>query len=203
MSNLAETRTGASTLTSSSLDRPIVLVGLMGAGKTTIGRRLAARLGISFVDSDAEIEAAAGYSVQDIFDKYGESAFREGERKVMLRLLKGPAQIIATGGGAFMDTAIRKAVANHGISVWLKATLPVLLERVSRRNNRPLLKTGNPSDILDRLISERYPIYAEADIVVESGAGPHQIVVDRILEELNRLGNDIGDNDTTEGSDDK
>jgi shikimate kinase len=168
--------------------RPIVLVGLMGAGKTTIGRRLAARLGVPFVDSDAEIEAAAGYSVQDIFDKYGEAAFREGERKVLLRLLKGERQVIATGGGAFMDAVIRQAVADQGTSVWLRATLPVLLERVGRRNNRPLLKTGDPGKILDRLMAERYPIYAESDIVVESGAGPHHIVVDSILTALDTLG---------------
>ncbi len=187
MSKLAEKSPGAPALNSLSLTKPLVLVGLMGAGKTTIGRRLAARLGVSFVDSDAEIEAAAGYSVQDIFDKYGEAAFREGERKVMLRLLKGPMQVIATGGGAFMDLSIRQAVTRHGISVWLKATLPVLLERVSRRNHRPLLKTGDPKEILDRLMFERYPVYGEADITVESGAGPHQIVVDRILDALTRL----------------
>lgn len=169
-------------------DRPIVLVGLMGAGKTTIGRRLAARIGVPFVDSDAEIEAAAGYSVQDIFDKYGEDAFREGERKVMLRLLQGERQVIATGGGAFMDAVIRQAVADRGTSVWLKATLSVLLERVGRRNHRPLLKTGDPGEILDRLMAERYPVYAESDIVVESGAGPHQIVVDSILTALDTLG---------------
>jgi len=200
MGNLAKNSTGKPALNLIFLKRPVVLVGLMGAGKTTIGRRLAARLGVSFVDSDAKIEAAAGYSVQQIFDKYGESAFREGERKVILRLLKEPAQVIATGGGAFMDPSIRKAVANHGISVWLKATLPVLLERVSRRNHRPLLKTGDPAEILDRLMSERYPIYAEADIVIESGEGPHQIVVNHVLKELDQLGNSIGDDSATNGN---
>jgi len=165
-------------------DRPIVLVGLMGAGKTTIGRRLAARFGVPFVDSDAEIEAAAGCSVQEIFDRYGEAAFRDGERRVVVRLLGGPVQVIATGGGAFMDPVIRSTVAERAISVWLKAELLVLLERTGRRNTRPLLKTGDPKEILERLIEERYPIYAEADIVVESGEGPHQIVVDKIVAQL-------------------
>ena len=192
MSNLAENANGTSAPKSSSQNRSVILIGLMGAGKTTIGRRLAARLGIAFVDSDAEIEAAAGLSVQEIFDKYGEKAFREGERKVMLRLLSGPAQVIATGGGAFLDGTIRGVVAEYGTSVWLKATLPVLLERVSRRDHRPLLKTGDPEEILDRLMSERYPIYAEADIVVESGAGPHHVVVDQIIEQLSRSGEGPG-----------
>lgn len=174
----------AQAVTNSGLERPVVLVGLMGAGKTTVGRRLATRFGAPFVDSDSEIEAAAGYSVQDIFDKYGEAAFREGERKVMLRLLKEPAQIIATGGGAFMDASTRQMIADNGISVWLKAELPVLLERVSRRNHRPLLKTGDPEQILGRLIKERYPVYAEADIVVESAHDPHSVVVDKIVAAL-------------------
>lgn len=174
----------AQAVTNSGLERPVVLVGLMGAGKTTVGRRLATRFGAPFVDSDSEIEAAAGYSVQDIFDKYGEAAFREGERKVMLRLLKEPAQIIATGGGAFMDPSTRQMIADNGISVWLKAELPVLLERVSRRNHRPLLKTGDPEQILGRLIKERYPVYAEADIVVESAHDPHSVVVDKIVAAL-------------------
>jgi shikimate kinase len=195
MNDSAQDQNRVASSTVGAPDRPVVLVGLMGAGKTTIGRRLAARFKVPFVDSDAEIEAAAGCSIQDIFDHYGEAAFRDGERKVVLRLLGGPVQVIATGGGAFLDPAIRSAVAEHGVSVWLKAELPVLLERVGRRNNRPLLKTGDPRQILERLMKERYPIYAKADIVVESGDGPHQIVVDKIMTQLERARQNGGADD--------
>ncbi|NQV22232.1 MAG: shikimate kinase [Rhodospirillales bacterium] len=202
MSNSAHAHVNANSSADMTPDRPVVLIGLMGAGKTTVGRRLATRLGVPFVDSDAEIEAAAGYSVQDIFDKYGESAFREGERKVMLRLLKGPVQIIATGGGAFMDPDIRQAIADNGISVWLKAELSVLLERVSRRNHRPLLKTGDPKEILERLMKERYPVYAESDIVVESAEGPHKVVLGKIVAALERHGGRIPDGPSDSGTPD-
>lgn len=156
---------GASNMTP---DRSIVLVGLMGAGKTCIGKRLAHKLGMPFVDADAEIETAANCSIEEIFDRFGEQAFRDGERKVIARLLEDTPRIVATGGGAFVNPETRKNVQENGISVWLKADLDVLLQRVSRRGNRPLLKTGNKRQILERLIAERYPSYAEADLTVET-----------------------------------
>ena len=149
-------------------DRSIVLVGLMGAGKTCIGKRLAHKLGMPFVDADAEIETAADCSIEEI-DRFGEQAFRDGERKVIARLLEDTPRIVATGGGAFVNPETRKNVQQNGISVWLKADLEVLLQRVSRRGNRPLLKTGNKREILERLMAERYPSYAEADLTVETG----------------------------------
>ena len=164
-----------------TLDKPVVLVGLMGAGKTTVGRRLAAQLGLGFVDADAEIEAAAGRSINEIFEDFGEAEFRKGERRVITRLLKGKPLVLATGGGAFMDPKTRARIKDIGISVWLKADVPLLVERVRRRNTRPLLKKGNPKDILTKLAAERYPVYAEADITVESGNGPHDDVVKDII----------------------
>ncbi|MEQ1789362.1 MAG: shikimate kinase [Rickettsiales bacterium] len=163
---------------------PIVLVGLMGAGKSTIGRRLASALGVSFIDSDTEIVEAAGCSISDIFEGYGESIFRDLEQRVILRLMGGEPSIIATGGGAFIQPAIREAVQENGISVWLKADLPVLLERVSRRDNRPLLRTGDKGEILQKLIDERYPIYEQSDITIDSNFGPHESVVEDIIEAL-------------------
>jgi shikimate kinase len=165
-------------------DRTIVLVGLMGAGKSAIGRRLAERLGIPFADADTEIETAAGRSIEEIFAEHGEAAFREGERKVIARLLEGPAHVLATGGGAFMDAETRGRIRALGRSVWLKADLDVLLKRVRKRNNRPLLKQGDPREILQRLMTLRYPVYAEADIAVESVEGPHDSVVDAIIDSL-------------------
>ena len=147
--------------------RSVVLVGLMGAGKTAIGRRLAARLGLPFRDSDAEIEAAAGRTVPELFSQFGEAHFRAGERRVVRRLLDGPPIVLATGGGAFMDPATRATVRQRGTSVWLRAPLPVLLQRVARRRNRPLLANGDPAETLARLIALRHPFYAEADIVVD------------------------------------
>ena len=163
------------------LDRTIVLVGLMGAGKTTVGRRLAVRLNIDFVDADAEIEAAAGMPIEDIFAEHGEQAFREGERKVIARLLDGPVKVLATGGGAFMDEATRAEIAAKGRSIWLKAELPLLMKRVMKRNNRPLLKQGNPEQIMKDLMEKRYPVYALSDITVESADLPHEAVVERII----------------------
>ena len=163
---------------------PIVLVGLMGAGKSTIGRRLASSLGIPFIDSDAEIMEAAGCSISDIFEGYGESIFRDLEQRVILRLMTGSPCVVATGGGAFIQPAIRDAISQKAVSVWLKADLPVLLERVSRRDNRPLLKTGDKSEILQKLIDERYPIYAQADITIDSNFGPHESVVEDIVKAL-------------------
>lgn len=169
------------------IDRPVVLVGLMGAGKSSIGRRLAARLGVKFVDADGEIEAAAGCSIPEIFERHGEAAFRDGERRVISRLLDGGPQVLATGGGAFMDAETRARIAECAVSVWLRADLDVLVERCSRKRNRPLLEGGDPRAILSALIEERYPTYAEADIVVESVNGPHEEVVGRIVAALAAL----------------
>ncbi|MAZ03794.1 MAG: shikimate kinase [Sneathiella sp.] len=167
--------------------RPIVLVGLMGAGKSSIGRRLASQLGLPFKDADAEIEAASNLTVAEFFDIHGEAAFREGERKVIARLLKEPRHVLATGGGAFMDKKTRALIAKKGCSIWLRAELDVIYKRCMKRNNRPLLKTGNPKATLKKLKDERYPVYAEADITVDSGDGPHEIVVDKIIAALAAL----------------
>lgn len=164
--------------------RTVVLVGLMGAGKSTVGKRLAARLGVPFTDADAEIERAAGSTIEDIFEMHGEAAFRDGERRVIERLLNGPVCVLATGGGAFMDPETRGRIRDRAVSVWLRADLELLLKRTARRGDRPLLKRGNPRDVLDRLMGERHPLYAEADIIVDSGEGPHEEVVQRILERL-------------------
>jgi shikimate kinase len=166
------------------IGRSIVLVGLMGAGKTCIGSRLAARLGLPFVDADTAIEEAAGCSIADIFEIYGEAAFRDGERRVISRLLEGPVQVIATGGGAFMDSETRARVRERGISIWLRADLDLLLSRTARRNHRPLLNKGDRRTTLQRLMDERYPIYAEADITVDSGRESPDATVERTLESL-------------------
>ena len=162
----------------------IVFVGSMGAGKSTIGRRLAARLGMPFVDADAEIERAAGCSIEDIFALHGEPAFRDGERKVIARLLAGSPHVLATGGGAFMDPETRAAIRAAGISIWLRADLDLLMARVSRRNGRPLLAKGEPREVLRRLMDERHPTYAEADIVVDSVDGPHERTLQAVLRAL-------------------
>ena len=169
------------------VDRPIVLVGLMGAGKTTVGRRLAARLGLPFVDADAEIEKAAGRTISEIFEDFGEKEFRKGERRVIARLLRGKPIVLATGGGAYMDPRTRDRVRRKAISVWLKADVKLLAKRTAKRDTRPLLKTGDPVSILEKLAAERYPVYAEADVTVESGSGPHADVVSRILDALEGL----------------
>lgn len=176
-------------------DRSIVLVGLMGAGKTTIGRRLANLLAIPFVDADAEIEAAAGKSIADIFADHGEAHFRDGERRVIARLLKSGPQVLATGGGAYMNDETRATIREHGIAVWLRADLPLLLKRVAKRSHRPLLATDDPEAVMRRLMELRYPIYAEADIVVDSRDVSHVAVVFDVLVELaaylkNRDGDD-------------
>ena len=172
-----------------SANKTIVLVGLMGVGKTTVGRRLAKRLGLDFADSDAEIEKAAGMTVADIFDAYGETDFRAGERRVIARLLDGTPQVVATGGGAFINPETRQLIKKSGISVWLDADIDVLVERTSRRDTRPLLQSGDPKIILRRLAQERGPIYAEADLEIKSNIGPHEKVVDHILKALNAFGN--------------
>lgn len=167
--------------------KTIVLVGLMGAGKSSIGRRLAQALELPFTDADAEIEAAAGLTIEEIFARDGEAAFRGGERRVIARLLDNPIQVLATGGGAFMDSDTRALIRARAISVWLRADLDLLLARVSRRNNRPLLKNGDPRSVLARLIDERYPIYAEADIVVDSLEGPPEATLVKVLDALGRF----------------
>jgi shikimate kinase len=164
--------------------RTIVLVGLMGAGKTNIGRRLAARLNLPFFDSDNEIETAAGESIEEIFRNRGEAAFRDGERRVIARLLAQPTHVLATGGGAFIDPATRSVIARRGVSVWLRADLDVLLARVSRRNNRPLLQHSDPRAVLAALIEHRHPIYAEADLVIDSGEGPAEQTASRVITAL-------------------
>ena len=162
----------------------IVMVGLMGAGKTSIGRRLAARVGLPFVDADDEIEAAAGSSIEDIFERLGEASFRDGERRVIARLLDGPPIVLATGGGAFMDAQTRERIAAKAISVWLRADLDTLVRRTSRRNDRPLLKDGDSREILSRLIAQRHPIYEQADIVVDSVDAPTEETVHYVLDAL-------------------
>jgi shikimate kinase len=164
--------------------RSVVLVGLMGAGKSTVGRRLATKLALPFFDADQEIESAAGMSVQDIFSVYGEPYFREGERKVIARLLQEGPIVLATGGGAFMNEETRATVARAGLSIWLRAELPVLMRRVRKRANRPLLNTEDPEDTMRRLIAIRYPVYAQADLTVESHEAPHDRVVAEVMRVL-------------------
>lgn len=164
--------------------RSIVLVGMMGAGKSSIGRRLAGRLGVPFIDADIEIEKAAGMTIPEIFAAHGEPYFRAGETRVIARLLDSGPQVLATGGGAFMNPETRAAIASKGISVWLRATLDVLTKRIKRRGDRPLLKTPNPTETLRRLIDERYPTYAEAALTVESRDVPHDTIVEEIVEGL-------------------
>jgi shikimate kinase len=164
--------------------RTVVLVGLMGAGKSKIGRRLAARLSLPFFDSDDEIEAAAGETIEEIFANRGERVFRDGERRVIARLLAGPVHVLATGGGAFMDPATRRVIGRCGVSLWLRADLDVLASRVSRRNNRPLLKSGDTRTILAELIEKRYPVYAEADVIIDSGEGSPELTVNRAIAAL-------------------
>jgi len=164
--------------------RSIVMVGMMGCGKTAIGRRLAQRLELPFADADEEIEKAAGKSISEIFQDHGEQHFRDGERKVIARLLRSGPQVLATGGGAFMNEETRKAVRENGISIWLKADLPVLLRRVGRRESRPLLKVENPEAIMKRLLKERSPVYALADIVADSKDEPHDQIVAQLIQLL-------------------
>jgi shikimate kinase len=164
--------------------RTIVLVGLMGAGKTKIGRRLALRLGLPFFDSDQEIEAAAGETIDEIFANRGERIFRDGERRVIARLLAGPVHVLATGGGAFMDPLTREAIRRRGVSLWLRADLDILVQRVSRRNNRPLLNAGDPRAILAELIERRHPIYGEAAVTIDSGEGSPEMTVNRAIAAL-------------------
>ena len=159
----------------------LVLVGMMGAGKSSIGRKLAQRLGLPFVDADSEIERAAGMSISDIFSEHGEPYFRAGEARVIARLLDAGPQVLATGGGAFMHPQSRDAIRAKGVSVWLKADHDVLMKRIKRRNDRPLLKTDDPGETLRRLMAERDPVYAEADVTVLSRDVPHEIIIGEIV----------------------
>jgi shikimate kinase len=166
--------------------RALVLVGLMGAGKSSIGRRLAEKLDLPFVDADQEIEAAAGKSIPEIFADHGEPYFREGERRVISRLLENGAQVLATGGGAFMNDETRAAIAAHGISIWLRADLPLLMKRVMKRSDRPLLKADDPESVMRRLMEQRYPVYATADITIDSRDAQHAQMVNEVLRQLAR-----------------
>ncbi len=164
--------------------RPIVLVGMMGAGKTTVGRRLATRLGRHFVDSDEEVEKAAGMTIEDIFAAHGEADFRAGEVRVIARLMKDHDLVLGTGGGAFVNAETRALVKAAGVSVWIKADFELLFQRVQRRSNRPLLKTANPRQTLQDLIDKRYPIYAEADVTVVSKDVPQDQVAGEVIDAL-------------------
>jgi shikimate kinase len=161
--------------------RAVVLVGMMGAGKSTVGRRLAARLGLNFVDADMEIEAAAGMSIPDIFAAHGEQYFRDGEVRVIARLLESAPCVVATGGGAWMRAETRERIRAKGISIWLKAETDVLLRRVKRRSDRPLLQTADPVATIEKLVAERYPVYASADLTLLSREVPHDRIVDECL----------------------
>jgi shikimate kinase len=166
------------------LDKTLVLVGMMGAGKTSVGRRLANVLGVPFRDADVEIETAAGCTINEIFERFGEPAFRSGERKVIARLLTDPPHVLAAGGGAFIDTETRGRIKEQAVSIWLRAPLDLLIQRVLRKDTRPLLHNTDSRATLERLLREREPIYAQADIVIESDEGPHDVVVKRIVAAL-------------------
>ena len=166
------------------ITRPVVLIGLMGAGKSTVGRRLAQKLSVPFIDSDDEIKKAAGCSIEDIFDLYGEQEFRAGEKRVMDRLLEEGPMVLATGGGAFMNADIRGRILQSATSVWLKAGLDALVERTSRRGGRPLLKNSDPRKTLEKLIQERYPVYGEATIAIDTDNETHDGAVKLIIDAL-------------------
>ena len=181
--------------------RSIVLIGMMGAGKSSIGRRLAARLNLPFADADAEIEKAASMTIPEIFSAHGEGYFRAGETRVIARLLDGGPQVLATGGGAFINPETRAAIVVKGISIWLKATVEILMRRVRRRADRPLLAGADLAETLNRLIAERHPVYAEANLTVESRDVPHELIVGEIIDKLCRYPGLVagGDNPETRG----
>jgi shikimate kinase len=166
------------------LDRPVVLVGLMGVGKSTVGRRLAKRLGLPFIDSDSAIEDASGYSAAEVFERFGESDFRDGERRLVARLVEDEVRVIATGGGAYVDPRTRQLLNERAITVWLDAPVDILTERTSRRDTPAQLRHGNPKATLERLSEERRPSYEEAHIHIKSGDGAHKDVVDAIVQAL-------------------
>jgi shikimate kinase len=169
-----------------TLPRTVALVGLMGAGKSAIGKRLAQRLALPFVDADDEIERAAGCTIAEFFERYGEAEFRAGERRVITRLLDGPLHILSTGGGAYMDPETREIMRARALTVWLRADLDVLFDRVRRRTHRPLLRGGDPKELLGRLMEQRYPVYAQADLVVESTAQPVERTTEEVIDALRR-----------------
>ena len=169
---------------SAAAKKTIALVGLSGVGKSSIGRRLATALAMPFRDADTEVEAAAGRAISEIFEQYGEQAFRDGERRVIMRLLAEPPHVLATGGGAFMHPETRALIKDHAVSIWLKADVEVLAKRVGRKENRPLLAGKDPLEVLTAQAELRYPAYAEADIVVETGDTPHQVAVEAIIRAL-------------------
>ncbi|WP_373288619.1 shikimate kinase [Brucella endophytica] len=166
--------------------RPVVLVGLMGAGKSTVGKKLASLLALPFHDADNEIEAVSRMTVPELFEAYGEPEFRNLERRVIQRLLEAGPMVLATGGGAYMNALTREAIAAYGISVWLKADLDILMERVSRRQNRPLLKNANPRGVMERLMAERYPVYALADLTVISREEKKEVIAQEVIDALSR-----------------
>ena len=188
MSEIAVQNIGAtlpeSALTAALGRRSIVLIGMMGAGKSSIGRRLAARLSLPFVDADSEIEKAASMTIPEIFSTHGEAYFRAGETRVIARLLEGGPQVLATGGGAFMNAETRTAIRAKGISIWLNAAFDILMRRVKRRADRPMLAGPDPIEALTRLMEERYPVYAEAELTVESRDVPHETIVGEIITKL-------------------
>ena len=170
------------------LNRTVALVGMMGAGKSSVGRRLAARLAVVFRDADSEIESAAGCTISEIFERYGEPAFRDGERKVIARLLGETPHVLATGGGAFIDPATHEKLKQHAVTIWLKAPVELLLARTQRRDTRPLLRTGDPRATLERLLESRTLIYSQADFTIDSKDGPHTAVVEHIIAMLSQCG---------------
>lgn len=181
-----ETATDAAGLVSRLGGRSIVFVGLMGAGKTAIGRKVASLLGLPFTDSDQEIETVSRMTIPDLFERYGEAEFRALEQRVILRVLENGPQILSTGGGAFMNEQTRGAIAGHALSIWLKAELDVLMERVSKKQNRPLLKTADPRATLRTLMDERYPVYALADITVPTRDERKEVIAGEVVEALTR-----------------
>jgi shikimate kinase len=162
----------------------VVLVGLMGSGKTSIGRRISDAIGLAFIDTDEEVVKAAGCPIPEIFARFGEEEFRSGERRVIQRILEGPPAVVATGGGSFMDAGTRNAFAKQGVTIWLRAGLDTLVKRTQRKNTRPLLRAGDPKEILARLMEERYPIYGKADIIVDVGAEPAEQTAKRTIDML-------------------
>ncbi|MBL1241835.1 MAG: shikimate kinase [OCS116 cluster bacterium] len=165
-------------------NQSIVLIGLMGAGKTTLGRRLAKHLDLPFKDADQEIEAAAGMDVTEFFATFGEEKFREGEEKVISRLLDNGPQILATGGGAYMRQTTRDNIKRQGISIWLRGDLELLMNRIALRQTRPLLQVDNPKEVMQRLIDERYPVYAQANITIDTIDAPHNVMIEKLLDEM-------------------
>uniref|UniRef100_A0A2A4YT39 Shikimate kinase n=1 Tax=OCS116 cluster bacterium TaxID=2030921 RepID=A0A2A4YT39_9PROT len=165
-------------------NQSIVLIGLMGAGKTTLGRRLAKHLDLPFKDADQEIEAAAGMDVTEFFATFGEEKFREGEEKVISRLLDNGPQILATGGGAYMRQTTRDNIKRQGISIWLRGDLELLMNRIALRQTRPLLQVDNPKEVMQKLIDERYPVYAQANITIDTIDAPHNVMIEKLLDEM-------------------